>query len=220
MIPVRDVIPSRTTPVVTLTILAVNALVFAYERTLPPHSLMRFVTEFGLVPAAFSWASVVPSLFLHGGWLQLLGNMLFLWIFGDNVEDRLGHLRFLIFYLLCGSATAVVQATTTPYPYVPMVGASEAITGVMGAYFILFPHSKILTAVPLILDWDLIEVPALFFLGFWLILQLFSGVALLSARTQEIGGIALWAHAAGFATGAIGALLLRRPERQRVEWWS
>jgi membrane associated rhomboid family serine protease len=220
MIPLRDVVPSRTTPVATLTILGVNTLVFVYEQTLSQQELTRFVAEFGLVPVAFRWAAVVPSMFLHAGWLHFLVNMLYLWLFGDNVEDRLGHGRFVIFYLLCGTAAALAQATTTHYSYVPMVGASGAIGGVMAAYFVLFPHSRILTLVPLILNWDVVEVPALFFLGLWLILQLLTGVGSLAVQIQDIGGVAFWAHAAGFITGVAGVFLLRRPERQRVEWWS
>jgi membrane associated rhomboid family serine protease len=148
MIPLRDIIPSRTTPVVTVTLIVLNVLVFLYEL-----SLGRFVDAFtlywGLVPAAFSWVTVFTSMFLHGGFLHVAGNMLYLWIFGDNVEDRMGHGRFLVFYLLCGVAAALAQTIAVPDSVVPMVGASGAIAGVMGAYFVLYPKSRIVTLGPI-----------------------------------------------------------------------
>ena len=218
MIPLRDVIPSRTTPVVTLSLIAVNALVFAYELWLEDGPLDEFILYYGLVPAAFSWVAVMTSMFLHGGALHAGANMLYLWIFGDNVEDRMGHRRFLAFYLLCGTAAALAQTIAAPNSTVPMIGASGAIAGVMGAYFVLYPHSRILTLVPIVL---FLEVPAILFLGVWLVLQLASGIGSIAAVTgsEPQGGIAFWAHIAGFVAGAGGVLLFRRPERQRVEWW-
>jgi membrane associated rhomboid family serine protease len=220
MIPLRDVIPSRTTPVVTIAIIALNALVFLYQLSLGP-SVEEFVLYWGLVPAAFSWLTVVTSMFLHGGFLHFAGNMLYLWIFGDNVEDRMGHGRFAVFYLLCGATAALTQTVTDPASVVPMVGASGAIAGVMGAYFVLYPHSRILTLVPIFFFIQLIEVPAIFFLGLWFVMQFLSGVgSIATAAGQPGGGIAFWAHVAGFATGIGGVALFKRPERQRVEWWS
>jgi membrane associated rhomboid family serine protease len=219
MFPLRDVIPSRTTPIVTIAFIVVNALVFLYEVTLDPGDLERFIRAYGLVPAAFSATSVVTSMFMHGGWAHMLGNNLYLWIFGDNVEDRLGHARFTAFYLLCGVAAALAQTATNTSSAIPMVGASGAIAGIMGAYFLLFPHSRVLTLLPFPFL-DVVEVPAIYFLGVWFLLQLVSGVGSLGARTtQEIGGIAFWAHAAGFAAGFLLVLVFRKPERQRVEWW-
>src|SRR6187455_791671 len=164
MIPLRDVIPSRTTPVVTISLIVVNVLVFLYELSLG-EAVNEFTLYFGLVPAAFSWVAVFTSMFLHGGLLHVGGNMLYLWIFGDNVEDRLGHGRFLVFYLLCGVAAALAQTIVSPNSPVPMVGASGAIAGVMGAYFVLYPHSRVVTLVPIIFFFQIFEIPALFFLG-------------------------------------------------------
>jgi membrane associated rhomboid family serine protease len=220
MIPLRDVIPSRTTPVVTIAVIALNTIVFLYQFTLGS-SVDAFVLYWGLVPAAFSWVTVVTSMFLHGGLLHFGGNMLYLWIFGDNVEDRMGHGRFVAFYLLCGAAAALTQTVTDPGSVIPMVGASGAIAGVMGAYFVLYPHSRILTLVPIFFFIQLIEVPAIFFLGLWFVMQFLSGLGSNATTAGEPGGgIAFWAHIAGFATGIGTVALFKRPERQRVEWWS
>jgi membrane associated rhomboid family serine protease len=220
MIPLRDVIPSRTTPVVTVSLIAINAVVFLYQLSLG-RDVEAFVLYFGLVPAAFSWVAVFTSMFLHGGFLHVGGNMLYLWIFGDNVEDRIGHGRFVVFYLLCGVAAALAQTIINPDSVVPMVGASGAIAGVMGAYFVLYPRSRILTLLPFFIFWQLIEVPAIFFLGIWFVIQLMSGVGSIATATggEPSGGIAFWAHIAGFAAGVSAVMVFRRPERQRVEWW-
>ncbi len=222
MIPLRDVIPSRTTPYVTIALIGVNALVFLYQMTLGDPYLDEFVLYFGLVPAAFSWVAVLTSMFLHGGFLHFGGNMLFLWIFGDNVEDRMGHGRFVVFYLLCGAAAALAQTAMSPESVVPMVGASGAVAGVMGAYFVLYPHSRIVTLIPLFVFFHVMEVPAIVFLGLWFVLQFVSGIGSIAAATggEPAGGIAFWAHVAGFVAGVSGVLVFRRPERQRVEWWN
>jgi membrane associated rhomboid family serine protease len=221
VIPLRDVIPSRTTPYVTIGLIVVNVLVFGYELMLSERELDAFILYFGLVPAAFSWVAVLTSMFLHGGFTHVGFNMWFLWIFGDNVEDRMGHGRFLVFYLLCGAAAALVQTATQPDSIVAMVGASGAIAGVMGAYIVLYPHSRIVTLLPILFFFQIIEVPAVVFLGLWFVLQLVSGVGSIAAATggEPAGGIAFWAHVAGFAAGMSGVLVFRRPERQRVEWW-
>ena len=219
MIPLRDVIPSRTTPFVTVGLIALNALVFLYQFSLG-EQVNEFIVYFGLVPAAFSWVAVLTSMFLHGGIMHFAGNMLFLWIFGDNVEDRMGHGRFLTFYVLCGAAAALAQTITDPDSVVPMVGASGAIAGVMGAYLVLYPRSRIVTLLPLIPFIQIVEVPAVFFLGFWFLMQFISGIGTLATATGEaVGGIAFWAHVAGFVAGLSGVVVFRRPERQRVEWW-
>jgi membrane associated rhomboid family serine protease len=220
MIPIRDVIPSRTTPGVTIGLIALNTLVFLYQISLGDE-VDRFILQFALIPAGFSWATVFSSMFVHGGLLHFGGNMLYLWIFGDNVEDRMGHGRFLGFYLLCGMAAAVAQSLLVPESTIPMVGASGAIAGVMGAYFLLYPRSRIVTLVPLFFFIQLIEIPAVFFLGVWFLMQLLSGVGSIASATagRPAGGIAFWAHVAGFATGAAGVLAFRRRERQQVEWW-
>ena len=219
MIPLRDIIPSRTTPVVTIALIVVNVLVFLYELALG-RGVDAFTLYWGLVPAAFSWVTVLTSMFLHGGFLHVAGNMLYLWIFGDNVEDRMGHGRFLVFYLLCGVAAALAQTITAPDSLVPMVGASGAIAGVMGAYFVLYPKSRIVTLVPLFFFFQIIEVPAILFLGIWFLMQFVSGLgSIVTVAARSTGGIAFWAHVAGFVAGISGVVVFRRPERQRVEWW-
>jgi len=220
MFPVSDVIPSRTTPFVTVGLIALNALAFLVELSLDERALQELVRVFGVVPASFSWPAVVTSMFLHGGWLHVLGNMLYLWIFGDNVEDRLGHARYLMVYLFCGAVAALGQTATHPQSLVPMIGASGAVAGVMGAYFVLYPHSRVLTAVFIIFVLDLIEIPAIFFLGIWFLMQLFNGVGSIGAETAD-GGAAFWAHVAGFAAGAaLGGLwrLAGHSRRQRWEY--
>ena len=213
MIPLYDVIPSRTFPVVTIGLIVVNVLVFLFEVSLGS-SVDLFLHAYGLVPAEFSLVTLVTSMFLHGGFSHVGGNMLFLWIFGDNVEDRMGHLRFLTFYLLCGGAAALAQTMMQPDSLLPMVGASGAVAGVMGAYFVLYPQSQIVTFV----FFTFIEVPAIVFLGLWFVLQFVSGVGSVAA-SASMGGVAFWAHVAGFAAGVVGVFLFRKPERQRVEWW-
>jgi membrane associated rhomboid family serine protease len=220
MIPLRDIIPSRTTPVVTITLITINVLVFLYELSLG-RRVDAFTLYWGLVPAAFSWVAVLTSMFLHGGFMHVAGNMLYLWIFGDNVEDRMGHGRYLVFYLLCGIAAALAQTITVPDSVVPMVGASGAIAGVMGAYFVLYPRSRIVTLIPIFFFFQIVEVPAIFFLGIWFLMQFISGVGTIGSTGAGglAGGIAFWAHIAGFVAGISGVIVFRRPERRRVEWW-
>ena len=219
MIPLRDVIPSRTTPFVTVCIISLNAVAFLFELTLPADRLDSFLRAYGLVPAVLDWTTVLTSMFLHGGWLHFIGNMLYLWIFGDNVEDRMGHARFIAFYLLCGATAALAQVLMRPDSMVPTIGASGAIAGVMGAYLVLFPHSRVLTLVPLFVIWELIEVPAILFLGLWFVVQLFSGVGSLAVSTGDTGGVAFWAHVAGFVAGLGGVFVFRRRQRRTAEWW-
>src|ERR1051325_754599 len=201
MIPLRDIIPSRTTPVVTISLIAINVFVFLYELSLG-RAVDAFTLYWGLVPAAFSWVAVFTSMFLHGGLMHVAGNMLYLWIFGDNVEDRMGHGRFLVFYLRCGVAAALGQTITAPDSTVPMVGASGAIAGVMGAYFVLYPRSRIVTGVLLFIFIRVIEIPAIVFLGVWFLMQFISGIgAIGSTIGRSSGGVAFWAHVAGFVMG-------------------
>jgi membrane associated rhomboid family serine protease len=215
--PVSDVIPSKTTPVVTVGLIVLNALVFLYELQLSRPELQLFAEVFGVVPAAFTWPTVVTSMFLHDGWLHLIGNMLYLWIFGDNVEDRLGHLGYLIFYLACGTAAALGQVAVNADSVIPMIGASGAIAGVMGAYFVLYPHSRVLTVVFLVFFLDMIEIPAIFFLGIWFVKELFSGVGSLGTRAN--GGVAVWAHVVGFAFGAFVGVFFRTRDTARRAYW-
>jgi membrane associated rhomboid family serine protease len=218
MIPLRDVIRSRTVPFITIGIIALNGLAFFFELSLSEPDLLPFLQMYGVIPAVFSWPTVFTSMFLHSGWLHFLGNMLYLWIFGDNVEDRLGHGRFLGFYLLCGAIAAIAQVAVNPESTLPTIGASGAIAGVMGAYFVLYPHSRIVALLPLFIFWQIIEVPAIVFLGFWFLMQFFSGVGSIALTSgAQTGGVAFWAHVAGFIAGALGGLVYRRRE-PRADW--
>ena len=218
MIPLRDVIPSRTTPYITVTIIILNALAWLFEVSLDPNDLNRFLTIYGVVPAYFAAPTLITSMFLHGSWMHIIGNMWYLWIFGDNVEDRLGHGRFIIFYLLCGIAAALGQVFMDPTSTLPTIGASGAIAGVMGAYFVLYPQSRVLTLVPWIIIWEVIELPAWVLLGFWFLLQLFSaGTIAVTASSHGSGGVAFAAHVAGFLVGVAGVFVFRKRETNRWE---
>lgn len=231
MVPLRDDNPTTTTPYVTYGLVAANVLAFIYELTLTPQQLDGFFHLAAVVPreltASFSGvpvnqpvpelATLISSQFLHGGFLHLAGNMLFLWIFGNNVEDRLGHAKFLVFYLTCGVLAGLAQWFFSQGSGIPSLGASGAIAGVMGAYIVRFPNIQVLTLIPFL--FTTVRIPAIFFLGFWFIQQALYGVASLETRTNigmENGGIAYWAHAGGFVFGAIlGPLLgLLEPKSQ------
>lgn len=217
MIPIRDTIPSRNYPVVTTAIIGINLLVYLMQLSQGGGG-DRFVYIFGLVPARYSdprlshyfttgqqLFSLFSFMFLHGGFWHLLGNMWSLWIFGDNVEDRLGPLRYLVFYLACGLASGLSHLILNTGSNVPTIGASGAIAGVMGAYFILYPRAKILTLVPIIIIPLFFEIPAYFFLGFWFLLQFLNA----TAGHGTAGGIAWWAHIGGFIFGIIFLKLFR-----------
>jgi membrane associated rhomboid family serine protease len=217
VIPLKDVIPSRTTPFVTITFIVLNSIAFLFELSLSEEGLESFVRVMGVVPTDFLWPTLLTSMFLHGGWLHFLGNMLYLWIFGDNVEDNVGHGRFIVFFLLCGAAAALAHIYMNPYSAVPTIGASGAIAGVMGAYFVLYPRSRILALLPLFVFWEIIEVPAIFFLGLWFVIQFFSGVgSVVMEGGAETGGVAFWAHVAGFLAGMAGVVVFR--QRHRDQW--
>jgi rhomboid family protein len=207
---------------VNLTLIALNVVCFFYELG-QGHHAQRLIETFGLVPARLSrvpplgLATLVTSMFLHSGWLHLLGNMLSLYIFGDNVEDRLGHLRYLVFYVLGGIAAGLAQAYTAPHSTIPMIGASGAIAGVCGAYFLFFPTARVVTLVPIFFFFQIIEIPAVVFLLLWFLMQVLSGMATVAAPGHEVGGIAFWAHAGGFVFGMVaGPLLSRRTDRRFV----
>ena len=219
MIPLRDVIPSRTTPGVTISLIVLNVLIYLLGLMLSDQGRNALIDTFGLVPAFFSLVTVVTAMFVHGGFFHLAGNMLFLWIFGDNIEDRLGHVRFITFYLICGFAAAVAQTMLNPNSLTPMVGASGAIAGVMGAYLVLYPRSRILMLFPF--PPIMFELPALFFLVMWFVVQFLNGVNQLPIFEQGAvsGGVAFWAHVTGFVAGLLLVLIMRRPERSKVEWW-
>ena len=218
MIPLRDVIPSRTTPYITVTIIIINALAWFVELTQPADVLPVFLRVYGVVPGRFHASTLLTSMFLHGSWMHAIGNMWYLWIFGDNVEDRLGHGRFIAFYLLCGIAAAVGQIVIEPRSTLPIIGASGAIAGVVGAYFVLYPHSRVLTLVPLIIFWEVIEMPAILLLGFWFLMQLFSAGAIAVTASTGGGGVAFMAHVAGFLTGVVGVFVFRQRQRPEDYW--
>ena len=219
MIPLRDVIPSRTRPGVTIGLIAINVLVFLFQGTLSEETAQRFFYAFAVVPAHFSLVDVFTSLFVHAGIAHLAGNLLFLWIFGDNVEDRLGHGRFALFYVICGYVAAIAQTALRPDSLIPMVGASGAIAGVMGAYLVLYPHSRVLMLFPF--PPILFELPAVFVLGFWFFMQFLSGIGTLPIFQGGTisGGVAFWAHVAGFVCGLALVVPMRRKERMDVDWW-
>jgi membrane associated rhomboid family serine protease len=218
MIPLRDVIPSRTTPYITVTIIILNALAWFYELALPRDVLPLFLQFYGVVPADFTATTLVSSMFLHGSWSHVIGNMWYLWIFGDNVEDRVGHGRFIAFYLLCGIAAGLGQIAMDPSSTLPTIGASGAIAGVMGAYFVLYPNSRVLTLVFIFFYVEIFELPAIVLLGFWFLIQLFSaGAIAVTANSQGSGGVAFVAHVAGFIFGMIAVFVFKKRQRQ-MEW--
>jgi membrane associated rhomboid family serine protease len=212
MIPLRDVIPSRTTPYITVTIIVLNALAWFYEVAMPREVLTRFLQVYGVVPASFSAPTLITSMFLHGSWSHVIGNMWYLWIFGDNVEDRVGHGRFIVFYLMCGIAAALGQTMMDPNSLLPTIGASGAIAGVMGAYFVLYPQSRVLTLIPLFFFYEIFELPATVLLGFWFLMQLFSAGAIAVTASTNGGGVAFMAHVAGFVVGVVGVFVFRKPQ--------
>src|SRR3954470_1514895 len=218
MIPISDVIPSRTRPFVTVGLIVLNAIIFLYEQLLPQPLLERFVLSYAVIPAWFAWPALFTSQFLHAGWMHVISNMLYLWIFGDNVEDRLGHVRYLFFYLGAGALAAVLQIVLNPYSSVPMLGASGAIAGVMGAYFVLYPQSRVLTLIFLFIFVDLVEIPAIFFLGIWFLMQLLSGVGSLGVSNAAGGGTAFFAHIGGFVVGVLGGLAVRLGTRRQWDY--
>ncbi len=244
MIPLSDENPTLRRPVMTWAILIALAVVWVVVQGagLDEFRLAKSVCDLGLVPgelthqARLGYAlpigrgiacivdnepinrlTPLTSMFLHGGWGHLLGNALFLWVFGNNIEDSMGPVRFVVFYVICGLAAAAAHVLVAPASPVTTVGASGAISGVLGAYLVLFPHSRVLTLIPIFIIIQVVEIPAVVLLGIWFLMQIVSGVG--SLGLQDVGGVAFWAHAAGFVAGAGGVFLFRRPERERVEWW-
>jgi membrane associated rhomboid family serine protease len=217
MIPLRssERVYSRT--IVTGTLIALNTIIFLYQNTLSTYQLNQFVTTWGIVPDDLHLITLLTSMFLHGGWLHLLGNMLFLWVFGRNIEDLIGSARFLGFYVLCGLVAGVVQVLANPYARVPTIGASGAIAGVMGAYLIKFPRSQIDTLVLLIIFFTRLTIPAPFYLILWFGMQFLNGIESIGDRNYTGGGVAVFAHIGGFIAGML--LIKLFPSRQRWRHW-
>ncbi len=214
MLPIGDELHGRTrTPYVTYTLVAVNVLIFLYEIILPNRALTEFIYQWGVIPAEVSnqqrLFTIVSSMFLHGGWFHLVGNMLFLYVFGDNIEDTMGHVRFLAFYLVCGVGAALAQVWLNPASQIPLIGASGAIAGVLGAYIVLFPHGRIRTLIFAGHFVTVIMIPAWVMLGYWIVIQFISGFMALGVRTEDTGGVAFWAHIGGFVLGAALVFLFR-----------
>ncbi|MCB0013713.1 MAG: rhomboid family intramembrane serine protease [Anaerolineales bacterium] len=222
MIPLRDANPSHRTPYITIGLIVTNILIFLYELSFQnDQQLVAFFYRWGVVPAELMQGhpgeliNIVTSMFLHGGWSHLLGNMLYLWIFGDNIEDRLGHGRFLIFYLLGGFVAIGAQVITDTNSMVPLIGASGAIAAVLGAYLVEFPRARVLTLI----GYFTMHVPAILVLGFWFVLQFFQGFASLGATDMVDGGVAFFAHIGGFVAGLIFIRLFQIGiKREQVDW--
>jgi len=243
MIPLKDDVPSRSVPVVTVGLIGLNVFAFLYQLSLGldtpgpgARAAEAFVFEFGVIPCRLTgtcqatlaravgdfphpWVTILTSMFLHGGLFHIGGNMLYLWIFGNNVEDTLGHGRFLLFYLAAGVAAAVGQTLVNPTSHIPMIGASGAVSGVLGAYLLLFPYATILTLVTFGFFVRFLHVPAMIVLGFWIVVQLLNGYITFSAQALgrgESGGVAWFAHIAGFLAGMLLLFLLRTRRSARL----
>jgi len=237
MIPIRDDQPRFSTPYVTYFMVALNTAVFLFELWVgfqSQRALNGFIYEFGVVPKDVTGALVasphfnltaaflpmLTSMFLHGGWLHIIGNMWVLWIFGDNIEDYLGHLPYLIFYLISGIAASIAHILLNAGSNVPSVGASGAIAGVMGAYFLLYPRARVLTLVPLIIFFTFWWLPAWIVLGYWFLVQFLVGTTSIGYSSQTSGGVAVWAHVGGFVAGIVLIKLFpERPRRYRYGTW-
>ena len=226
MFPLKDNIESKSFPIVNIGLIVINILFFLYEMSLG-RGVENLISSLGFIPARFvsqlaeggfspvSLVSVFSSMFLHANLIHIISNMWFLWIFGDNVEDCMGHGRYLLFYLLCGVASVAAQTVSNPQSTIPMIGASGAISGVLGAYFLSYPHARILTLLPIFILIYLVELPAYFFLGFWFLLQFLEG-SLYTLNTNRMeGGVAFWAHVGGFVTGVALLQIFRCKDWQR-----
>lgn len=225
MIPLRDSARSRTFPYVNFALIVVNFLVFFWELSFEQYQLNQIFYIFGVVPAEvlntfLTGAPVEPvvlsfftAMFFHGGWVHIIGNMWYLWIFGDNIEDRLGHLRYLLFYLLTGVIAGLVHVLANPGSAVPVIGASGAVAGILGAYFIMFPRSRILSLVPIFVFLTLMEVPAVLFIGLWFLIQLFNTFGSIGGTANAV---AWWAHLGGFIAGAVLVKMFKLDQRQKI----
>jgi membrane associated rhomboid family serine protease len=221
MFPIKDLNEARTVPIATYLIILLNSLIFLFELSLGQGNQESFFQQYGLVPANFfsqstlsGIESIFSSMFLHAGWAHVIGNMWFMWIFGDNVEDEFGHPGFVLFYLFTGVCAALTQAFIDPHSQVAMVGASGAISGVLGAYFVFYPTARVEALIPFGYFSRITEVPAVVFLGIWFGMQLFPGLtSLASVGGHDVGGVAFWAHVGGFISGYLIAQALRLMHR-------
>lgn len=240
MIPLKDDIPSRSYPIVNVILIVINVIVFFFELSLGD-KLEPFLRTYGVIPIKYFYSGIklddgsvilfsmeeklIPlftSMFLHGGWLHLISNMLYLWIFGDNVEDRMGHFRYILFYILCGLAAAGAHIITNPESEIPTIGASGAIAGVLGGYMLLYPYARVVVVIPIFFFWDIIKLPALIVLGFWFITQIFQGTLALAVESSATGGVAWWAHIGGFVFGMFAVNIFKKKSRRptyRDLWW-
>ena len=232
MIPLQDLTPRRSFPVVTLLLILANTIVFLYQISLPAHAADAFIMAYGVVPSKIQLAlagrhytllqaflPLFTCMFLHGGWLHIIGNMWFLWIFGANVEDRMGPFAYLVFYLVCGIGSSVAQTLFSWGSHIPSIGASGAISGVLGAYIIFFPSSQISTIVTLFIIWFRARIPALVFIGLWFAMQFLSGIGSLGATgTAASGGVAWWAHVGGFLLGMLIAFIMSLSTRSPARY--
>ncbi len=226
MIPLKDETPRRSIPFATLLLIAANVAVFFYQISLPVRAEGLLVQTYGLVPARMQYAlagihgvsyarafgPLFTCMFLHGGWLHIIGNMWFLWIFGANVEDRFGSLTYLAIYLVCGIGSGIAQAMFSWGSPIPSIGASGAISGILGAYLLFFPNSRILTLIPLFIIWFTVRIPAFVFILLWFAVQFLSGLGSLGSAGYE-GGVAWWAHVGGFTLGVLIALQAKASAR-------
>jgi len=226
MIPLRDTIPSRTFPYMTIMLIIINGVIFLFEMSLGKN-LNDFINIFGVIPERYfnlAYISEVSpvirylpffsSIFLHGGWFHVLWNMWFLWIFGDNVEDHFGHFKFFLFYMFCGVIAGLAHTYMNPLSPVPTIGASGAIAGVMAVYIVLYPHSKVLTLIPIFFIFPIIHIPAYIFLGIWFLIQFLSGAASIGVP-QSYSGVAWWAHIGGFVIGMLTIFFLFPGKKKR-----
>jgi membrane associated rhomboid family serine protease len=217
MIPLRSSERAYSPPTITLVLIALNFAVFFFELSLPSWQLDQFIAHYGIVPDRLRYSQLFTSMFIHGGWLHIIGNMWFLWIFGRSIEDLLGHARYLVFYLVCGVAAALTQVFVDPYSRIPTVGASGAIAGVMGAYLVKFPRARIVTLVPIFFFITTFDLPAAFLLIYWFAIQFFNGVGSVGYSQVSTGNIAFFAHIGGFIVGML--LILVMPAERRYRSW-
>lgn len=227
LLPLYDENPTNSFPLFNFFLIAVNVLIFFWEISIGPQALQQVIANYGFVPKNLTdavtagrlmdpaYITIFTSMFLHGGFVHIFGNMLYLWIFGNNVEDRFGHIRYLLFYIFAGIAGVLGQTLIDPYSTIPGIGASGAIAGVLGGYLLMFPKARVVTIIPIFFFLQLIRLPAVIVLGFWIFVQFISGVASITQAPQQVGGVAWFAHIGGFLGGVLLTLLLPKKSYRR-----